>query len=49
MNDLNIGGSRQFKKSGRGRRAKGESPWEKIYDWLWNDEYPNWQGKRQIV
>lgn len=27
----------------RGRRPKGQSPWEQVYDWLWKVKFPDWE------
>jgi HEAT repeat protein/energy-coupling factor transporter ATP-binding protein EcfA2/Fe-S-cluster formation regulator IscX/YfhJ len=28
-----------FSSNGKGRRKKGESPWEKAFTWLWNEKF----------
>ncbi|MEA5575665.1 NACHT domain-containing protein [Anabaena sp. UHCC 0451] len=36
-----------FHKSGRGASSKGESPWEKAFNWLWNEEFNEWLKLQQ--
>lgn len=32
----------------RGRPSKGEEPWRKVFDWLWDTKYPQWQPRTEI-
>ena len=32
----------------RGRQAKGEEPWRKVFGWLWDEKYPQWQLEPKI-
>lgn len=29
-------------KTDKGRPKKGDSPWEKVYHWLWDHKFPSW-------
>jgi len=35
-------------KSEPGAPKKGEEPWRQIFNWLWNEEYPNWTDPADI-
>ncbi|MFY7805416.1 MAG: NACHT domain-containing protein [Limnoraphis robusta] len=32
----------------RGRQPKGEEPWRKVFAWLWDEKYPQWQPEAKI-
>jgi HEAT repeat protein len=33
----------------RGRPPKGRSPWEQAYKWLWEEKFPEWQNRQNLV
>ncbi len=36
-------------KPKRGRQPKGKSPWEQAFKWLWEEKFPQWQQRQNLV
>jgi HEAT repeat protein/phage terminase Nu1 subunit (DNA packaging protein) len=36
-------------KPKRGRQPKGKSPWEQAFKWLWQEKFPEWQQRQNLV
>ncbi|HEY9797045.1 MAG TPA: HEAT repeat domain-containing protein [Leptolyngbyaceae cyanobacterium] len=36
-------------QSKRGRQRKGKSPWEQAFKWLWEEKFPQWQQRQNLV